>query len=310
MLFNRAWCVCVLLLAALMGGCQMLGCVREGTMIATPSGERAVESLRQGDEVWSIDARGDRVLGQITAVSKGRGFQFLRLSAAGRSLDVTPTHLIFAHSTWVRASDLGEAHELRSLSGAMPIESISRLHESDTVYDLSVWPCENYFANGMLVHNKTIAPPPTKEETIGPWGFFGPGGAYYQLELREQGTGHWTAWSAPRNGLPTADTQSSGGEIAWGFVDRYTIQIDALVHRNNIPSAAWRYRGVVGGDGIAEFDGREKTPLHLARPEVMARLIGLGGVPEAPPVTPPTPERRIRGDTSWQPKAPFLRPRQ
>ena len=43
-------------------------CLALGTRIATPSGDLAVERLRVGDIVWTIDARGERVAAPLIAV--------------------------------------------------------------------------------------------------------------------------------------------------------------------------------------------------------------------------------------------------
>lgn len=45
-------------------------CLALGTRITTPTGERAVQDLRVGDLVWTIDARGERVAAPLIAVGK------------------------------------------------------------------------------------------------------------------------------------------------------------------------------------------------------------------------------------------------
>ena len=71
-------------------------CLARGTRIATPSGDIAVEDLKIGDVVWTLDAAGARValplveIGSTPVPATHRVVQ-LRLSD-GRSVDVSPGH--------------------------------------------------------------------------------------------------------------------------------------------------------------------------------------------------------------------------
>ena len=71
-------------------------CLARGTRIATPSGDVAVEDLRVGDVVWTLDAAGARValplteIGSTPVPASHRVVQ-LRLSD-GRAVDVSPGH--------------------------------------------------------------------------------------------------------------------------------------------------------------------------------------------------------------------------
>src|SRR5437879_840666 len=71
-------------------------CLARGTRIATPSGDIAVEDLRVGDVVWTLDAAGSRValplveIGSTPVPATHRIVQ-LRLSD-GRAVDVSPGH--------------------------------------------------------------------------------------------------------------------------------------------------------------------------------------------------------------------------
>jgi len=131
-------------------------CVAEGTAIATPSGEEAVESLSPGDAVLAFDPeRGERVVAHVERVARvSRPRTVLQI---GRLL-VSPEHPVFADGRFVRADAVRPGSEL--LSPALTVTPVSEapspLREPQVVYDLAVsWP-HDFFAAGVLVHNKTI----------------------------------------------------------------------------------------------------------------------------------------------------------
>jgi len=71
-------------------------CLARGTRIATPSGDVAVEDLRVGDVVWTLDAAGVRVALPLTEIGStpvpgSHRVVRLRLSD-GRAVDVSPGH--------------------------------------------------------------------------------------------------------------------------------------------------------------------------------------------------------------------------
>ena len=71
-------------------------CLARGTLIDTPAGPIAVENLRLGDPVWTLDAAGRRVAGTVIALGSAAtpaGHRVVRLVLAdGRSVTASPGH--------------------------------------------------------------------------------------------------------------------------------------------------------------------------------------------------------------------------
>ncbi len=71
-------------------------CLARGTRIATPGGDVAVEDLRSGDVVWTLDRRGERVAAPLIAVGRTPvpdTHEVVRLALAdGRVALVSPGH--------------------------------------------------------------------------------------------------------------------------------------------------------------------------------------------------------------------------
>lgn len=154
----------------LLAGC-MPHCVVEGTMIATPAGEVPVEAVRVGDTVLSVNRDGRLSAGEVTGVRSAIRSTHLTITFAdGQVLHVTNEHPIrLPDGRFVTAGSLGAGQPVSSVSGTTDVLSIGRVTRPARVYDLSVSPHETFIADGIVVHNKTVAQPATRQELNGTW---------------------------------------------------------------------------------------------------------------------------------------------
>jgi predicted lipid-binding transport protein (Tim44 family) len=137
------------------------GCVAAGTLIDTPAGPRAVETLQAGDAVWSRSA-GRRVPATVQAVYAVAPAEFIELSAGGRALLLTPEHPVqTAAGVFTCADRLTGPAELFTAAERVALNQVRRLPADRPAYNLVVSPGGVFFANGLLVHNKGCFLPET-----------------------------------------------------------------------------------------------------------------------------------------------------
>ena len=139
-------------------------CFAQGTAIATPTGDVPIERIRVGDLVQAFDFERRTVVARVVTATIAHGPQpVIRLETQTHGLlRVTPNHPIYVASV----NRFVPAAELVSGARALTLTSITSVGEiaigpvepdsPDTtpVYDLTVEDLHNFFAEGVLVHNK------------------------------------------------------------------------------------------------------------------------------------------------------------
>ncbi len=130
------------------------GCFPAGVMVSTPTGKRAIETLKVGDEVLSYGYSGEIAVSEVQKVHRHPDEQVLRIGYWGGSLRVTANHWVlnqyntFAHAGLMQDDDAlvdGVGH-LRPVTG-MSIDG------REDVFNLTVFPNHTFIADNIRVHN-------------------------------------------------------------------------------------------------------------------------------------------------------------
>lgn len=145
----------------------MDSCFVRGTRVGTPKGRRPIEDLEVGDEVLSFDLASRRfVTRRVAKVIRSLAAETFRLEAGEHAIaGVTASHPFYdaAAGKYVRLDELTVRSQLlvSVADGEIaprPLGAIARLPVKGEVeiFNLSIEGDEqNYFAEGILVHNKS-----------------------------------------------------------------------------------------------------------------------------------------------------------
>lgn len=137
-------------------------CFVAGTQISVEGGSVNIEDVKIGDSVLSHDfENAENVAGIVGDLKQHTVPSVIHIEIeAGIKITTTDEHPFFVISEesaeWVEAKNLKVGNVVRTLDGSgLNIISIEREEKETTVYNLlSVSEHHNFYANGILVHNK------------------------------------------------------------------------------------------------------------------------------------------------------------
>ncbi len=171
------------------------GCFVAGTLIATPSGERPIESLRTGDVVFaraSADGETEPRPVMTTYVRPAHSLVDVRTvtaDGAREAIRSTPDHLYFTREGgWAAAADLAPGNTLIDSTGhEVQVTGVAPVAQEALVYNFEVGGDHTYFVGrtevwvhnpancgaGPAANNGPAAPPPVTGPVLGnnppPW---------------------------------------------------------------------------------------------------------------------------------------------
>lgn len=146
--------------------CGQDSCFVAGTRVRCPDGDRPIEDLAVGDPIVAFDVEERRVVVGHVAALHGAVVREVRSIVAGGAVirGVTRSHPIFevGRDAFVPAGDLRRGDQLlRGDAERVVVSSIvadERPEPSVPVFNLTVAGAPpTFFADGVLVHNKSIA---------------------------------------------------------------------------------------------------------------------------------------------------------
>ena len=131
------------------------GCFLGHTLVRTPDGLRAIETLQPGDQVLSFDDQGELHQAKVLKVHVHENERVVRYRLwGGAVLDATPNHWVLNQfNAFVEIGTLGADDCLVDENGHLrPIVERTE-HGRGTVYNLTVEGHHTFIAGGIRVHN-------------------------------------------------------------------------------------------------------------------------------------------------------------
>lgn len=221
------------LLPLLLTGC-FTSCLVEGTLVATPDGPRPIEELLPGDAVVCREGPG-----RVVATRRARRAAYRELTLdRGGPLRVTREHPVWSTAGWTPAGELRVGDVVEGRSGPAHVTAIVERRTPVDVYDLTVAPFANFYAENVLVHNKSMRSPPLSDEFYGDWIGFGQDGTVYRLTLASKGRGGLAA--ARVYGEPLVSIVETWGVFDW----------DIEIRLRDGAGEAWSLKGHASAEGL------------------------------------------------------------
>ncbi len=135
--------------------------LHKDTLISTPKGQQKISSLSYGDLVYSFNEKTKKIeTKKITAVIQHPlnldNSRYFYVYYGNRIIKATENHKFYINGSYLKADQLKVGNMLLGIDPKKhPIKKIETIkNTTDTVWDITVEDNHNFFAEGILTHNK------------------------------------------------------------------------------------------------------------------------------------------------------------
>jgi RHS repeat-associated protein len=134
------------------------GCFIAGTLIATETGLKPIEEIKEGEMVWSFnEATGEVQLNPVSSVVVRSVDVLLAVQIGSETVITTLSHPFWVENVgWVDAGRLAIGNLIKLREGEPEsVKNLEIIPQPTLVYNFDVEPAHNYFVSkeGFLVHN-------------------------------------------------------------------------------------------------------------------------------------------------------------
>lgn len=138
----------------------VFACFPAGTIVHTATGNKNIEDIEMGDEVWAFDEEtGAIALKTVTATMQREVDATVEVILEGETIETTAEHPFYTKEGWKVAADLTEDDELRNKEGEwQAVKAQNFLYEKRKVFNFEVEGWHTYFVGilAWLVHNAQV----------------------------------------------------------------------------------------------------------------------------------------------------------
>ena len=137
----------------------VFACFPAGTKVAVKGGNKAIEEVRAGDQVWAYDEEhGNTELKRVVNTMQRKVDATVKIVLEQEEIETTAEHPFYTQAGWKDAADLSSNDRLRTREGRWQrIKEVSFAYEQKKVYNFEVADLHTYFVGAWqwLVHNAT-----------------------------------------------------------------------------------------------------------------------------------------------------------